>query len=198
MATQPGASRWQAMSSLSSSLDQQQPPASCCSSASSNRRASAINLQLDAKQQHHLNHLQAGNISLALSGNKDKNDSMPVTSASVQDSTRSLNYMNATNLQQQQQLYNQEQSDKMTDERALATTTTPARQVNGLQMTANKKQEQLELSHSISSGGVRDEADIVFNRLMRLEAFKKLHPSVIRNLCSYAFVERIEKGVIGE
>lgn len=45
---------------------------------------------------------------------------------------------------------------------------------------------------------IKDEIDVVFNRLMALEAFRKLHPSVIRNLCSYAFVERIDKGVIGE
>ena len=45
---------------------------------------------------------------------------------------------------------------------------------------------------------IKDDIDVVFNRLMALEAFRKLHPSVIRNLCSYAFVERIDKGVIGE
>lgn len=53
-----------------------------------------------------------------------------------------------------------------------------------------------------SAGGTvgqqRDDMDIVFNRLMALEAFRKLHPSIIRNLCSYAFIERIDKGVVGE
>jgi len=44
----------------------------------------------------------------------------------------------------------------------------------------------------------KDDVDIVFNRLMALEAFRKLHPTVIRNLCSYASIERIDKGVIGE
>lgn len=44
----------------------------------------------------------------------------------------------------------------------------------------------------------KEDIDIVFNRLMALEAFRKLHPSVIRNLCSYAFIERIDKGVIGK
>lgn len=45
---------------------------------------------------------------------------------------------------------------------------------------------------------VRDEADVVFNRLMALEGFRKLHPSLIRNLCSNASIERIDKGVLGE
>lgn len=48
------------------------------------------------------------------------------------------------------------------------------------------------------SGSLSDDVDLVFNRLMSLEAFRKLHPSVIRNLCSYASIERIDKGVIGE
>lgn len=45
---------------------------------------------------------------------------------------------------------------------------------------------------------VKDDIDVMFSRLMALEAFRKLHPSVIRNLCSYAFIERVDKGVIGE
>lgn len=49
-----------------------------------------------------------------------------------------------------------------------------------------------------AKSNVKDEADLVFNRLMALEAFRTLHPSVIRNLCSYAFVEHIDKGVVGK
>lgn len=48
------------------------------------------------------------------------------------------------------------------------------------------------------SPSLKDDIDIVFNRLMSLEAFRKLHPSVIRNLCSYASLERIDKDVIGK
>lgn len=44
----------------------------------------------------------------------------------------------------------------------------------------------------------KEEIDLVFNRLMELDAFRKLHPTVIRNLCSYASIERIDKGVIGK
>lgn len=50
---------------------------------------------------------------------------------------------------------------------------------------------------STRSGSLSDDVDLVFNRLMSLDAFRKLHPSVIRNLCSYASIERIDKGVIG-
>lgn len=59
-------------------------------------------------------------------------------------------------------------------------------------------QYQCQNQHEKSSPYIKDDIDIVFNRLMALEAFRKLPPTVIRNLCSYAFVERIDKGVIGK
>lgn len=64
---------------------------------------------------------------------------------------------------------------------------------------AQQQQQQRRPTNQLTSSPyAKDDVDIVFNRLMNLEAFRKLHPSVIRNLCSYAFVERIDKGVIGE
>lgn len=40
--------------------------------------------------------------------------------------------------------------------------------------------------------------ELVLGRLMSIEVFRKLHPTVIRNLCSHAFLERIDKNVLGE
>lgn len=57
---------------------------------------------------------------------------------------------------------------------------------------AREQQQQHSGAH------IRDDIYIVFNKLMALEAFRKLHPTIIRNLCSYAFIERIDKGVIGK
>lgn len=60
-------------------------------------------------------------------------------------------------------------------------------------MKQQQRQEQRQNTRELT-----ERCDLVFNRLMALEAFRKLHPSLIRSLCSYAFVERIDKGVIGK
>jgi len=60
-----------------------------------------------------------------------------------------------------------------------------------------QQMQQLQL-RTRQQGPLADRCELVFNRLMALEAFRKLQPSLIRSLCAYAFVERIDKGVMGE
>lgn len=67
-----------------------------------------------------------------------------------------------------------------------------------IQQSGSSTNQLIPRAQTCRSPSLKDDIDIVFNRLMSLEAFRKMHPSLIRNLCSYASVERIDKGVIGK
>lgn len=206
------------MAALSSSLDQQQPPVCCggVSSGNSDRRASAINFT-DARnqpQQQQQQQYQEAPMSLVFSTSGDKSAQQErqnmVASGSAQESVRSKGSYVGTSSTSSLFHSNNESTSISNNEQEQAETR--HKQMGGERQTPFKVHSGQEIGKldagrlgtsqrpvgGVRTGGAKDEADIVFGRLMRLEAFRKLHPGVIRNLCSYAFVERIEKGVIGE
>lgn len=209
MVAQTGTSRWQAMATLSSSLDQQQPPTSCSvGPVNSNRRGSAINFT-DARYQQQQQQQDAARSLVLASGDKSANQESrtAVASGNVHESLRSKAGFVATSSTALYYTSGGTSANSGNSNKELA----DARRKQMDDKQAGPKQTSIEQEMSmlernrLAAGrqpargvGAKDETDIVFSRLMRLEAFRKLHPSVIRNLCSHALVERIEKGVIGE
>lgn len=163
-----------------------------------NRRASAINFAPleqpnSSQQQQAQGQQQLLQIQLQIQQQQQQQQQI-----SQQESNRRNSSANESQQQQQQQDFPSQSMHLTGAEQRRQQHHQLASSGGSFEGNSTARRTYLQQQQQPAQCSAKEDIDIVFNRLMALEAFRKLHPSVIRNLCSYAFIERIDKGVIGK